>query len=97
MRYRRKHEIVLYALGLSGFLGLLLAGAYYPPGAVWLRGAALVWFIGLGLVRCLALLTMGQGAGTSAPKWSGSSRGMGSGEEAKGSTPPPAGPGRPWD
>ncbi len=58
MRYRRKHEIALYTLGLGGFLGLLLAGAYYPPGAVWLRGAALVWFMGLGLVRGVALLTL---------------------------------------
>ena len=70
MRYTRKHEVMRYVAGLAGFLGLLLAGTYYRPGETWLRDAALVWFLGFGLVRCLALLTMGRSsageAGTSA-------------------------------
>ena len=61
MKYTRKHELLLYVLGVGGFLGLLFAGSLYAAGAVWLRVAALAWFLGLGLVRCLALLTLGRG------------------------------------
>ena len=98
MRYTRRHEIILYALGLTGFLGLLLAGAYYPPGAVWLRGAALVWFIGLGLVRCLALLTIRPEDDTGRAGWSAAPRRV---DRALPRTEdaglPPNAPGRPWD
>ena len=66
MIYTRKHELFLFILGTSGFLGLLLAGTFYAPGGVWLRGAALVWFLGFGVVRCLALVTLGHGGATEA-------------------------------
>ena len=80
MRYTRKHELMLYVAGLAGFLGLLLAGTYYRPGETWLRDAALVWFLGFGLVRCLALLTIGRGPA----------------EEAGPSAISSSEPGRPW-
>ena len=98
MKYTRSHEVILYALGLAGFLGLFLAGACDPPGAVWLRGAALLWFIGLGLVRCLALLTLrpeDERGRAGQPVASGGIDPERPRTEAVG--PPPKGPGRPWD
>ena len=76
MRYTRKHELLLYVLGTGGFLGLLLAGSLYAPGAAWLRGAALAWFLGLGLVRCLALLTVGHAGSEGADSSDGAKRRM---------------------
>ena len=54
----RWHDVMLLVTGVGGLLGLLIGGHYYPPSGTLLKAAALVWFLGFGLVRCFPLLTL---------------------------------------
>ena len=96
MRYARKHELLIYVVGVFGFLALLLAGSFHRPGEVWLREAALAWFLGFGLVRCVALVTMGRkGTNDAEPSSIYESGATSSGLTGK-VAPTSAQDGRPW-
>jgi peptidoglycan/LPS O-acetylase OafA/YrhL len=43
--------LIFSALGLCGFIGLLVASHFMPPQAMALRIAALAWFLGFGVIR----------------------------------------------
>lgn len=44
-------RVILILAGLGGFLGLLIAGAEVRSGQDALRAAALIWFLGFGVVK----------------------------------------------
>jgi hypothetical protein len=46
-------RVLVTLAGLGGFLGLLIAGAEVRSGQDALRDAALVWFLGLGVVKVI--------------------------------------------